>query len=156
MAAVAVLSADRLTAAALLLIAVVALQDTFKASGWEGSVPGSGWYPFWSAAMLAAAALVPLASRGVTRVFSSPGGLSAMLRVAVPMVAVAAAIPWLGFYVTSGVYMGGFARWQGRYPWVAIAALAAGLPIALYLCFEQGFRLPLPKSMLYQAGVVPF
>jgi hypothetical protein len=71
------------------------------------------------------------------------------------MIAVAVAIPWLGFYVTSGVYMGGFARWLGSYRWHWVALIGLSVPLALYLCFEQGFRVPLPKSVLYLYGMAP-
>lgn len=148
------------TAATLVLVAAVAMIDTFRTSGWVEAGPASGWYPFWSAAALGGSALVALGT-SLTRpagagVFSAAEGAGPLLRVAAPMIAVAIAIPWLGFYVTSGLYMGGFARWQGRYSWLVTALLALILPLALYLSFEQGFRVPLPKSILYQLGILPF
>lgn len=153
-------TAELVTGGALVLLAVVALQDTFKMSGWGASGPDAGWYPFWSAAVMGAAALVALAPVFTRRVsgpvFSSREGIGALARVTLPMIAVAVAIPWLGFYVTSGVYMGGFARWQGRYNWLWVTVIALAVPLALYLCFEQGFRVPLPKSVFYLYGALPF
>lgn len=153
-------TAELITGGALVLLAVVALQDTFKTSGWGSSGPDSGWYPFWSAAVMGAAALIALAGVATGRVggpvFSSREGIGALARVTLPMIAVALAIPWLGFYVTTGVYMGGFARWQGGYKWFWVAVIAVSLPVALYLCFEQGFRVPLPKSVLYLYGMLSF
>lgn len=138
----------------------MALQDTFKSSGWDSSGPASGWYPFWSAAALGAAGLMVMVDSVRTPaqggVFTSAQGAMDFSRVALPMVAVAASIPWLGFYIASGLYIGGFARWQGRYPWVAVGALALGIPLTLYLSFELGFRVPLPKSLFYQQGILLF
>ena len=147
-------------ALALILLAAVAAVDTFKTSGWEASGPASGWYPFWSAITLGAAGLWVLAgavTSGPRGAFlSAEEGPAPFAKAALPMVAVAAAIPWLGFYLTSGIYMGALARWQGRYRWLAVAALGIGVPLAIYLCFEQGFRVPLPKSILYGQGILLF
>ncbi len=154
------MTAERITGLALVVIGAVAAFDAFKASGWGPSGPDAGWYPFWSALTMAAAALIAVAATVRTParggVFGSREGLAAFFKVTAPMFAVAAAIPWLGFYLTSGLYLGGFTRWQGRYHWPWCIALAVAVPFALYLCFEQGFRVPLPKSLLYQYGVLAF
>lgn len=52
--------------------------------------------------------------------------------------------------------MGGFGWWIGRYKiwWVALIAIA--VPLAIYLAFELGFRVTLPKSFLYDSGILPF
>jgi hypothetical protein len=52
--------------------------------------------------------------------------------------------------------MGGFAWWIGRYKiwWVALIAVA--FPLVIFLAFELGFQVLLPKSFLYTAGLTPF
>ncbi len=59
---------------------------------------------------------------------------------------------WLGFYLATFTYMGFFAAYIGRYrPW-AIALAAVTVPLAVYLLFEVGFKLVLPKSIFYTSG----
>jgi tripartite tricarboxylate transporter TctB family protein len=65
-------------------------------------------------------------------------------------------IPALGFYVATGLYMGGFAWWIGRYKIWWVALIAVLFPIVIYLAFEIGFRVTLPKSFLYDLGALPF
>ena len=52
--------------------------------------------------------------------------------------------------------MGLFARWIGRYNWLWVLLLTVGMPAAIYAAFELGFRVSLPKSFLYAAGLLPF
>ena len=152
--------AEALTAVAIILIAALAMVDSFRRSGWTASGPDAGFYPFWSAGVMGAAALVVLvrsyrASPG-GRVIASTEGARALLQLVAPLVVGVSLLSWLGFYVVSGLYMALFARWIGRYHWVGVLLLGAVVPIALYFTFERGFRVPLPKSLLYPGGVVPF
>ena len=39
-------------------------------------------------------------------------------------------------------------RWLGHYRWPLTAAIAIGVPIAVYLMFEKFFLVPLPKGPL--------
>lgn len=72
------------------------------------------------------------------------------------MVIMVGLINWLGFYLVSAAYLALFARWLGRYQWIWVAILAISIPLALYLSFEQGFKVPLPKSLFYTQGIIPF
>ena len=42
-------------------------------------------------------------------------------------------IAWLGIYVASFIYVGGFMLWQGKYGWLPALAVSAGVPIVLFL-----------------------
>ena len=62
-----------------------------------------------------------------------------------------ALIAWLGFYVTSTIYIAYF-MWQlGRYPWYKIAPVSIGVSVAFFLIFETWFQVPLPKGPLENA-----
>ena len=147
------------TAAVIVLIAAVAMFDTRKgalpdvAGGAPGGLSG-GFYPFWSAAVLGFfAALVMFRSlttpQAVTGVFKDRRSVTSVLTLAVPMVLAAALIPILGFYLMTGLYMGLFAAWLGRYKWYWVAAVALLFPVVIYAIFELGFRVSLPKSIFY-------
>lgn len=126
------------------------------ATGDPGGI-GSGFYPFWSAALTGVAGLILLwrvmtTPQPAEGVFASREGLGSVLKLVVPMVLTAVSIGWLGLYLATALYMGFFARYLGRYRWVWAVASAVLVPLAMYLVFEQGFRMSLPKSALYNAG----
>jgi hypothetical protein len=168
------------TAAAIALIAAVAMFDSRAAfSPSQGTAPGdvgSRWYPFWAATIMGIAAVVvayrslmtPQAAEGV---FAGRESVLAVLKLTVPMIAYAVliggvgwqdgditytVIPALGFYVATALYMGGFAWWIGRYRIWSVALIAVAFPLVIYLAFEVGFRVNLPKSFLYEIGIIPF
>lgn len=148
------------TTAALILVAVIAMYDSLKRAGWTASGPDAGWYPFWSAAMMGIASVVILfitlrKPRGKP-FFESEQGARTFWQLAVPMVVMIALINWLGYYLVSALYMGFFARWIGKYHWLWVIVIALSVPIALYLGFERAFQAPLPKSMFYNSGLIPF
>lgn len=142
-----------------MMIAAVAMFDTRKgalpdvAGGAPGGLSG-GFYPFWSAAVLFAfGGLVILRSlttpQAATGVFKDRQSIASVLTLAVPMVVAAALIPYLGFYLMTALYMGFFAAVLGRYKWYWILAIALLFPLVIYLIFEVGFRVSLPKSIFY-------
>lgn len=151
------------TAAILIAIAAVAMIDTRAGAlpDPSGGAPGGlrgGWYPFWSAALAAVATLVVL-YRSATLpqpaggVFSGRQGILDVLRLVVPMIALVILMDrGLGFYLSGALYLGFFARAIGRYRWIWTAASAIAIPVVLFLVFEQGFRVPLPKSIFYGGG----
>jgi hypothetical protein len=150
------------TAAVMILIAAVAMFDS-RASALpdpSGRFPGGlgpGFYPFWSAAMIAGAAVVVMyrgwrATDTGQGIFATRDSWIAPLKIAVPMIVAVAFIEWLGFYFVTGLYMGFFARFIGRYRWVWVIVIAVIFPAIIYLSFEKGFRVSLPKSKLYEQG----
>ena len=157
------------TAAALIGVAAVAMVDSRR---WalidaSGAVPGgmgAGFYPFWSAVLMAGSALIlvsqtlrnPQAAKGV---FEGRQGFRDVLLLIIPMAVAIGMIDkplQLGFYVVAALYMAFFTRVVGGYrpQWVVLSALVVS--VGLFVIFEQGFRVPLPKSFLYDAGVLPF
>jgi len=146
------------TAAVFVVIAAIAMFDSRRgaligATSDPGGI-GSGFYPFWSAAIMGVAALLLIYRSTATRqsaegVVASRDGLVAVAKLVVPMVVAAASMLWLGFYLAVGLYMGFFARYIGSYRWPWVGASAISVPLLIYLIFEQGFRMLLPKSILY-------
>ncbi|MEP6693627.1 MAG: tripartite tricarboxylate transporter TctB family protein [Chloroflexota bacterium] len=150
------------TAAVMILIAAVAMFDS-RASALpdaSGKFPGGlgpGFYPFWSAALIAGAAAVVIYRWYLTTdtgegVFAKRESWIAPLKIALPMVVAVAFIQWLGFYFVTGLYMAFFARFIGRYRWVWVVVIAVIFPAVIYFAFEKGFRVTLPKSKLYEQG----
>ena len=129
------------TAAAIVLIAAVAMFDSRRVLS-----PAPG------AAVAGYQALTrPQPKEGV---FAGAGSVAAVAKLVIPMLLYAVSFAWLGFYLATGVYMGFFAAYIGRYkPWWSLAS-AVLTPLAIYLLFEVGFRLILPRSIFYPG--IPF
>ena len=164
------------TAAAIIVIAAVAMFDSRAAFNPSvGTAPGdvgSRWYPFWAAAIMAVASLIVVYRSLVTPqpaegVFAGRASIIAVLKLAVPMLVYATLIggiepgdvtllPALGFYIATALYLGFFAAYIGRYRWFWIPVIAVSFPLVIFLAFELGFRVGLPKSFLYDLGVLPF
>jgi putative tricarboxylic transport membrane protein len=154
------------TAAVIMVIAAVAMFDTrrYALPDPTGTAPGglgAGFYPFWSAAFVFTfgalviwrSLVVPQPAQGV---FKDRHSITSVLWIVLPMIAAVALIGYLGFYLITALYMSFFAAVIGRYRWYWIPAIAVLFPLALYLIFEVGFRVGLPKSELYDLGVTPF
>lgn len=150
------------TAAALMAVAVVAMIDS-RASALPdptGTFPGGlgpGFYPFWAAfVVFASGGWVAWRARRLPPseqpVFAGRRGVGALAAIGLPMIAIVALLPTLGFYVITALYMGLFARLIGRYRWYWSLTIAVAFPLVVYLAFENGFRVSLPKSVLYQMG----
>jgi putative tricarboxylic transport membrane protein len=168
------------TAAVIVLIAAVAMFDSRAAfNPSAGTAPGdvgARWYPFWAAAIMGGAGLIVgyralSTPQAVAGAFEGRQSLFAVLKLAVPMLLFATliggvgwkttdftytVIPPLGFYLSTALYMGFFAWWLGRYKIWWVAAIALAFPLVIFLAFEIGFRVTLPKSFLYQTGILPF
>jgi len=152
------------TAAILMLIAAVAMFDTRAGAlpDPSGTAPGGlgpGFYPFWAAALIfvtggavAYRALVSALPR--EGVFKDRRSIAAVVTLIVPVIVATSSLAWTGFYAMTAAYMGFFMLSVGRYRWYWAGAAAVLLPAAIYAAFELGFRVPLPKSLLYPA--VPF
>ena len=168
------------TAAAIVVIAAVAMFDSRAAfspsSGTQPGDVGARWYPFWAATIMGFAAVFVgyralTTPQGTEGVFEGARSLFAVLKIAVPMLVYAVLIggigfrttdftyrivPQFGFYLATALYMGFFAWWLGRYKIWWVAAITLAFPIVIFLVFEIGFRVSLPKSFLYTSGLLPF
>ncbi len=154
------------TAVAFALVAAVAMFDSragalVDRTGTEPGGIGAGFYPFWSATLVFVCASAVAYRAWVTptpgtHAFEGREAVVAVAKLLIPMIVASASILVLGFYLMTGLYMGLFARWIGHYRWVWVAALTVGMPAAIYATFELGFRVSLPKSFLYDAGLLPF
>jgi hypothetical protein len=149
------------TAAIFVLIAAVAMFDTRAGALPDptGAAPGGlrgGWYPFWSAAVVAAAAVYVLVRSLTTLqaaegVFAGYGAVGALVKFILPMIVATYLMSGglLGFYVASGAYLLYYAAVTAHYRWYWAIASGVVIPIAIYLVFEVGFQALLPKSFLY-------
>ena len=135
------------------LLAAIGIAGSLKDGiGWAAEGPKAGFFPFYIS-------LIVLISCGfniavVLRVFSGReifaewGQIRQVMSVVIPTTVYVFAVPVLGMYVSSGLLIGVFMKWIGRYSWLIVLSVAIGVPIATFILFERWFLVPLPKGPL--------
>jgi hypothetical protein len=131
-----------------------------SAAGVPGGLRG-GWYPFWSAAVVAVAGVV-VAFRALTApqsgegAFRDRGAVADLAKFVVPMIVAAYLMSdkLLGFYFASGAYVAYYAGVIARYRWYWALLAGIVIPVVIYAVFELGFKAIFPKSFLYPG--IPF
>ena len=145
-------AADIVTALALVLVGGVVVADAVRlGTGWDSDGPQSGFFPFWLAVLMVAAAVViavQAAGRTSPAPFVTAGQLRPVLAVLGPAAAMVVLMEYLGLYVAAALYLAFYMRWVGRHAWPTVAALSLGVPILTFLIFERWFLVPMPKGPL--------
>ena len=151
-AAFRVKSAEIAVAALFLVVGVVVMYDSVRlGSAWGDDGPKPGYFPFYIGLIMTVAAVMNLA-RGFmiapdkNAPFVHVGQLRMVLTVLVPAAIYAAAITWIGIYVSSIVFIAFFMRWLGKFAWWKVALVSVGTAVGLFLIFERWFLVPLPKG----------
>ena len=144
-------------AALVFLFGAVVVFDSIRIGArWGEDGPQPGYFPFYVGLSICVASLTILvrALRDpalAAKSFVSRESLKKILTVLVPTVVYVALIKYLGFYVASTLYIAYFMWALGRYPWIKIVPVAAGVSVAFFLVFEVWFLVPLPKGPLEAA-----
>jgi putative tricarboxylic transport membrane protein len=135
------------------LLAAVGIIGSLKVGiGWGPEGPRAGFFPFYISLIVLLSSAVNLV--GVLReftgreVFAEWGQIRQVLAVVIPTTVYVFAVPILGMYVSSGLLIGVFMKWIGRYGWPLVLALSIGVPLVTYILFENWFLVPLPKGPL--------
>ena len=143
---------DLLTAACILAIGAIVIADSLRlGAGWGSDGPKSGFFPFWLGTILvltAATLLLQAWRRGVQEPFVSRQRLRPVLIVLLPAIGLVVFTEWLGLYVASALYLGGYMRGVGGHRWATVALVAIGIPIVTFVIFERWFLVPMPKGPL--------
>jgi putative tricarboxylic transport membrane protein len=144
--------ADLVTASVLILLGGLVIMDAVRLGiGWGPDGPNSGFFPFWLAFILVATCAVIIvqeARKGLRTRFVAPEKFILVLKVLAPATLAVALIHWLGLYVSSALYLGFYMRWVGHHSWPVVLLLGLGVPIAIFIIFEQWFLVLMPKGPL--------
>jgi hypothetical protein len=142
-------------AAIFTLFGCVVMADSVRVGiGWSSDGPRAGYFPFYvgllvTANSLAVFVLTLLRRESARRqVFSNWDQLRRVAEVLVPSVLYVAAIPFLGMYVPTALYIVWFMRRIGRYRARKILPVALGVTFGAFVMFEIWFKVPLPKGPL--------
>jgi len=145
-------AADLATAVVLMALGGLVVFDAVRLGyDWGSDGPKSGFFPFWLAvAMVVACGIIMLQAlrQRADKPFVSRAQLRPVLSVLVPATAMVLVTEMAGLYVAAAIYIAFYMRWVGRHSWLAIAALALGIPIATFVIFERWFLVPMPKGPL--------
>lgn len=139
---------------ALLIAAfgLVVIYGSVKAGiNWGAEGPRAGFFPFYVGIAIVVASAVNLWSaqrEDDGRLFAEWGQLRQVMSVVVPTAIYVGAMPFIGLYVASTLFIAWFMRWLGGYRWLTTLAVAVSMPLVTYLVFERWFLVPLPKGPL--------
>ena len=143
---------DLVTAVVILTVGLVVVSDSLRlGAGWGGDGPRSGFFPFWLGTILVLAAVALLAQawrRGARVPFVSRQKLRPVLIVLLPAIGLVLVTEWLGLYVASALYLGGYMRVVGAHRWRSVLLVAIGVPVVTFFVFEKWFLVPMPKGPL--------
>ena len=144
-------------AVVILLFGLVVVFDSYRTgASWGDDGPQPGYFPFYIGILIciAAAAILLRAARNpalADESFVSRDELKKILTVLVPTAVYVASIAYLGFYVSSTLYIAYFMWRLGKYSWIMTVPVAVGVSVAFFLIFEIWFSVPLPKGPLEAA-----
>ena len=134
------------------LFGVVVIIGSIKAGiNWGAEGPRAGFFPFYIGLLIllsTAINLLNLFREEKDGLFAEWGQLRQVLSVVIPTAIYVAAIPFIGLYIASILFIAYFMRRLGKYNWLIIAAIAIGMPLVTYIVFEKWFLVPLPKGPL--------
>ena len=124
--------------------------------GWTPTGPESGYFPLrigWlivAVGVIQSGIAIAMARRGLAdpsrrESFLRRDRLKPLLQVFVPTVAYIVAVPWLGLYIASALFIAGFMWWHGGYRW---RALPTGIAVCavFYVLLETWFQVELYKG----------
>jgi putative tricarboxylic transport membrane protein len=136
------------------LIGAVMMMDALRIGiGWASDGPQAGYFPFRTGAILSISSVVILlrALLGKHRnrgLFVSRDSFKRVLFVLVPALFYVLVTQFIGIYVASAVYIGGFMRVIGKFGWLKVILVSVIVSAMLFWMFEVQFMVPLPKGPL--------
>ena len=146
--------AEAIVAVSILLVGVVMMTDALRIGiGWASDGPKGGYFPFRTGAILSIVSVV-IFLRGLFgkhrnhELFVSWDRFKMVLAVLIPTVLYVLATQFIGIYVASAVFIGGFMRAIGRFNWPKVILISVVISVMLFWMFEIQFLVPLPKGPL--------
>jgi len=121
--------------------------------GWGEGGPGAGYFPFRIGTIIAIASVVVIVQAYMKRnslreSFAGEGGLGRVASIFIPTALCALAIPFLGIYISSGLFLLYFLIRHGKVKTIRAIATSFIIIAALYLVFEIWLDVYMPKGPL--------
>jgi putative tricarboxylic transport membrane protein len=133
------------------LLAAVGIIGSLKVGiGWAAEGPRAGFFPFYVSLIILISCVFNFLNifreYSGSEVFAEWAQIRQVLSVVIPATVYVFAVPSLGMYVSSGLLVGVFMKWLGRYSWLMVLAVGIGVPVVTFILFERWFLVPLPKG----------
>ncbi len=145
---------EAITAAIIFVIGVVMMLDGYRVGmGWAFDGPEAGYFPFRTGAIMCISSAVIFLKTlfGKDRnykLFVSWARFKTVLYVLIPTALYVLLTQFIGIYVASALFIGGFMRVMGKFSWLKIISISVGIIVTLFWMFEIQFMVPLPKGPL--------
>jgi cell division protein FtsW (lipid II flippase) len=147
-------AAEAIVAVAIFLIGVVMMIDGRRIGmGWSPEGPEAGYLPFRTGAIIAISSAVVFlralfSKHSNHKLFVSWGSFKQVLCVLIPAFLYVLVTQFIGIYVASAVFIGGFMRAMARFSWIKVILVSVCISATLFWMFEIQFMVPLPKGPL--------
>ncbi len=147
-------AAELIVAVIIFLVGVVMIVDGRRIGmGWAPEGPEAGYFPFRTGAIICISSVVVFlrALFGKHRnheLFVSWGSFKQVLCVLIPAFLYVLVTQFIGIYVASALFIGGFMRTMAKFGWLKIILVSIGISAMLFYMFEVQFMVPLPKGPL--------
>ena len=147
-------SMETIVALIVFFIGVVMVVDNYRlGAGWATDGPQSGYFPLRIGVILCIASIFVFAKSLSVKnrnhhPFVTWPEFKRVLQVLLPTMVYVLAIQFLGIYVASAVFIGGFMRVMDKSSWPYVLLVGVGVSAILFWLFEIQFKVPLPKGPL--------
>ncbi len=148
---------ELIVALVLLGLGITVITDSVRVGiGWAEDGPRSGYFPFYIGLFLSLAAASIIIKQLLhwsrdNPTFAAHSQLKSVWSIAWPMTVYVAAIQFLGIYVASFLLIAWFMKRHGTWSWPAVIGLSFAVPAIVFVVFEKGFTVLLPKGPLEAA-----
>ena len=147
-------AAEVIVAVIIFLVGVVMMMDSHRVGlGWAVDGPKAGYFPFRTGAILSISSVVVFlralfGSHRNYELFVSWDRFKLVLYVLIPTVFYVVVTQFIGIYVASALFIGGFMRAMAKFSWLKVILVSVGISVTLFWMFEIQFLVPLPKGPL--------
>ncbi|MDP4260845.1 MAG: tripartite tricarboxylate transporter TctB family protein [Bacteroidota bacterium] len=147
-------AAELVVAVIIFLVGVVMMIDSHRIGmGWAPEGPKAGYFPFRTGAIISISSVVVFlrALFGKNRnheLFVSWDRFKLVLCVLIPAVLYVLVTQFIGIYVASALFIGGFMRAMAKFGWLKVILVGVCTSVLLFWMFEIQFMVPLPKGPL--------
>jgi hypothetical protein len=128
----------------------VAISSIDNEISWTTGGVGAGTFPFITGLIILAGSAINLMFgwRGGREMVLGSGEVKRLLRLFIPAAVYVAAIPAIGMYVASALYVWGTISLQGSWSKLRAVGFALLFTLSIYLIFERAFQVSLPHGAL--------
>ena len=147
-------AAEKIVAVTIFLVGVIMMMEGHRIGiGWASDGPQAGYFPFRTGAIISISSVVVFlrALFGKDRndeLFVSWDRFKLVLCVLIPAVLYVLVTQFIGIYVASALFIGGFMRAMAGFSWLKIIVVSICISVMLFWMFEIQFMVPLPKGPL--------